>query len=399
MKKILYIHHAGNIGGAGVSAYNTINLLSTKYNVVVLCPSSPRDFSDFLKSKQINVRTYDIPIGSVYYISGGVPIYSPVFVKGIVNIFRYRKSWEAIVKDEAPDLVVVNSKILSWFSLVTENLKVKSVCFVRETRKYSFLNIWNSIHKYLLNKFTKVIFISNYDEKCEGLEKNKATVVPNFLDLSEYVLEYSKKDLLNKFNLPHYGFNILFVGGMAKIKGVDVAINSLKYLTNYNVNLLIVGADKFSYRAENSILDKLYNLIKKRYENKIIKSINKNSLKKSIFFLGVQENMAGVYALADVLIFPANYPHQARPAFEAGALRKTVIMPDFENTEEYVKNNTNGLTFKRRNSRSLAEKIAYLIDNPEVRTKLGDNNYENTVRNHVREVSERKIHEIIKEII
>ncbi|WP_394138420.1 glycosyltransferase family 4 protein [Cytobacillus oceanisediminis] len=399
IKKVLIIHHSGNIGGAGISCYNTALSLSKRFEVIVYCPSTPKLYSEFLKSKQIKVKTFDFPLGSIPYYSGGVSILSPVFIKNLLNIKRYKMRWEEIIVKESPDLVIVNSKTTSWFSLLTNKLMIKSICFVRETRKNAIFNVWNGIQAYLLNKFSGVVFISNYDRKREKLKSPITAVVPNYLDISMYNQKKSRDELCEDYGISPSSFNILFVGGMARIKGIDVAINSMKYLRSENVNLIIAGDSKFRYKEQKSVYIKIYNFLKQRYEKKIIRTIEKYNLNKKIIKVGIQKDMADMYSLADVLIFPANEPHQARPAFEVGVQKKPVIMPDFNNTDEYVKNGHNGLIFKRRNPRSLADSIKKLINDPVLKIKLGRNNYKQTLDSHTREHSEKLLQEAIDEIL
>lgn len=237
-KKIMIIHHSGSIGGAGVSVFNTIEALKNEFEIVIYCPSEPRDFSDFLKKNDVVVKTFDFPIGSIHHYSGGSPLFSPGFAKGIMNIFTYREKWKILLNKENPDLIIANSKILAWVSMITKNTSYKSICYVRETRKKSKLNIWNNVQKKLLEKFDGVIFISEYDKKQESL-KNNNSVIPNFIDLENYKESLERVEICKKLDLNPNDFNILFVGGMLKIKGFDIAVESMKYLKDTNAKLIV----------------------------------------------------------------------------------------------------------------------------------------------------------------
>ncbi|SMB88697.1 Glycosyltransferase involved in cell wall bisynthesis [Desulfonispora thiosulfatigenes DSM 11270] len=399
MSKIMVIHHSGDIGGAGVSLFNTIRAIEQLADVVVYCPEDPSKFKDFLISKGIKTKTYNFPLGSVYNFSGGPSICNPTFTKKIIDIFKYKNIWKEIIREESPDLVLVNSKILAWFSIITKKLGIKSICYVRETKKKNPLNIFNYLTKYFLNKFDKVIFISKYDEKVEGIDKEKSVVIPNFVDFDNYKSKKNNDETLEKFNIPNGRFNILFVGGMAKLKGVDIAIKSIAFLKEHEINLIIVGNPQFAYISSTNIYFTFYNSLKRRYERSIEKTILKNGIEDKIFKIGIQHEMVEIYKISDVLIFPATKPHQARPAFEAGSQGKPVIMPDFENTVEYVKDNVNGLIFKKRDARSLANAIKKLIDNPGLAHELGRKNYELTLQNHTREKSETMLRKVVIDML
>ena len=398
-KKIMIIHHSGSIGGAGVSAYNTIMTLKDDYEIVIYCPSSSSDFSDYLVEKGINVKTYDFPIGSIHYYSGGSPVLSPVFIKGIINILKCRKEWDCILKTENPDLVIANSKILAWTSLIFRKNNQKSICYVRETRKKSILNVWNNIQRSLLDKFDGVIFISRYDQEKESLKNAQTKVIPNFINIENYKPNKSRREACKQFGINSNAFNVLFVGGMLRIKGFDTAVKSMNYLKDLNAQLIVAGDSEFHYNPENNIYSRLYNYMKRAYENSIKREIVKNNLHNNIIKIGVQKDMIDVYTLADVLIFPATTPHQARPVFEAGAMKVPAIMPNFENTLEYVSHGDNGLIFKRKNPRSLADNISVLIKDEEYRKILGEKNYESTLEHHTKETSEKLLRDMIEKIL
>lgn len=395
----MIIHHSGNIGGAGISCLNTALSLKDKYDVVVYCPSKPGDYSSFLSSKGINVKEFDFPLGAIHYYSGGAPVFSPVFIKHVYYIKKYKQRWKQIILEEKPDLLIINSKITSWFSLIAEELSIKSLCFVRETRKDSVLGVWNNIQRKYLNKFTGVVFISGFDKNKESLKKPVTQVVPNYLQISNYEQKRESHEIRKKLGIGSSSFIILFVGGMARIKGIDVLIESLKYLKHSDIKLLIAGDSNFHYRESKGILNKVYNFLKMRYERKIINNITKYSLEDKIIKVGIQKEMSDIYTVAHVLVFPANEPHQARPAFEAGVQKKAVIMPDFENTKEYVRDKYNGLIFKRRNPKSLAKSINRLINEPNLLEELGENNYKQTIIKHTKEQSELLLYGMIEEIL
>lgn len=398
-QKIMIIHHSGIIGGAGVTAYNTIMTLKDDYEIVIYCPSEPSDFSEYLKENDINVKTYEFPLGSIHYYSGGSPVLSPGFIKGIINIFKFRKKWDYILKAESPDIVIANSKILVGMVLDFKKNKQKSICYVQETRKKSFLNIWNKIQRVLLDKFDGVIFISRYDQELESLKKAQSVVVPNFINIDSFKSNLGRNEACNNFSIDPNSFNILFVGGMLRIKGFDIAVKSMKYLKDFNIKLIVAGDSEFQYKHENNIYSRLYNYLKRRYEKSINRVIMENNLQNNIIKIGVQKDMADVYALADVLIFPATTPHQARPVFEAGAMKVPAIMPDFENTSEYISHGYNGLIFKRKDPRSLAENIKVLIKDEKYRKHLGEKSYEATLNKHTKETSEKLLKEMIEKIL
>ena len=69
MSKIMFIHHSGIIGGAGVSLINTIDFLSDNNEVYVYVSSEPDDMFNLFKnmSNNVHVDTYGRRIGALSY--------------------------------------------------------------------------------------------------------------------------------------------------------------------------------------------------------------------------------------------------------------------------------------------------------------------------------------------
>lgn len=79
-KKLIIIHHCGTIGGSGRSLLQTVNMLSEKYDISVLCPADSQ-MSVFLTDNNIDVIPYSFRLGSLSYYSGGPDIFGRTFLK------------------------------------------------------------------------------------------------------------------------------------------------------------------------------------------------------------------------------------------------------------------------------------------------------------------------------
>ncbi len=93
------------------------------------------------------------------------------------------------------------------------------------------------------------------------------------------------------------------------------------------------------------------------YESKIINLINKYNLWDKIEFMEGRQDIWAMYDVSDVVVFPSTLPHQSRPLYEAGFAKIPMIITDFPNTSEFAKDGYNAYTFRRNDSKHLAEKI------------------------------------------
>ncbi|RDW21452.1 hypothetical protein CWR48_03370 [Oceanobacillus arenosus] len=386
-KKILMIHHSGLIGGASVSFYNIWKVLEEKYEVVGYITDDPPEFLNFLKDKGLNPKVFPFRLGKLTYYSGGNNLFKPRFWYHALHSIFQINYWNRIIRKEKPDLVIVNSKVLCWMGKLFKKNNVKSVCFVRETILGNPKSNMNRFMKDMLEDFSLVSFISNYDLQESGLKKARKVVSKNVLEINNYKDELGKVAACEKFNISSNYFNVLFVGGINELKGIDIALRAMKHLKNEDIKLIIAGKDlgDIQYQSYKS----LPNIVKHRKSILFSKSIKQyiiqNGLEKKVEFIGVQPNISKAFGASDILILPMKQPHQARPVFEIGVQKKPVIIADYPHISEFVQNGVNGLTFQPNNSRELAWKILKLKNNKQYLEELGLSNYQCTIKNHTKE--------------
>ncbi|WP_239738327.1 glycosyltransferase [Mammaliicoccus sp. H-M32] len=358
IKNILFIHHYGGYGGAGISLINNIEMLKDDYRITVILPSYPDDMRNELLRLNIKVIEFNDVIGTVPIYSGGSDFWKPSMYKSIFKIFGFNKFLNKIIKTGNYDFLLVNSITLFWVGFKKNIQFEKLGCFVRETRDKK-KKISNILIKKILNKyFSKIFFISEFDKNTyeDRRSKSKYYLINDCMKKVTFIKSKNKNSL-----------NLLFLGGYQKIKGLDILLKALNYLNNKDIKLSIAGDTE----------------IKSSYANKIQKSINTlNKKGMNIKVIGTVKNASDMYNDTDILIFPSRKPHQSRPLFEAGFYKIPVIITENEIVNERIENGFNGFKFEARNFKSLSRKIKLFIKNPNLVNKLGENNYELSLKNH-----------------
>lgn len=358
IKNILFIHHYGGYGGAGISLINNIEMLKDDYRITVILPSYPDDMRNELLRLNVKVIEFNDVIGTVPIYSGGSDFWKPSMYKSIFKIFGFNKFLNKIIKTDNYDFVLVNSITLFWVGFKKNIQFEKLGCFVRETRDKR-KKISNILIKKIINKyFSKIFFISEFDKNTyeDRRSKSKYYLINDCMKKVNFIKSKNKNSL-----------NLLFLGGYQKIKGLDILLKALNYLNNKDIKLSIAGDTE----------------IKSSYANKIHKSINTlNKKGMNIKVIGTVKNASDMYNDTDILIFPSRKPHQSRPLFEAGFYKIPVIITENEIVNERIENGFNGFKFEARNFKSLSRKIKLFIKNPNLVNKLGENNYELSLKNH-----------------
>ncbi|MBU1092999.1 MAG: glycosyltransferase family 4 protein [Firmicutes bacterium] len=398
--KILIIHHSGLHGGAGISLYNTWLELQDYYEVVTYIPNSPSQLFDFLTSKGLKPKVFPFKLGKITHYSGGNSLLQPRFWYHALHSMFQVKYWQRIEIEENPDLIIVNSKVLSWMGKIFK--KSATLCFVRETIAGKTNSLINKYMNRNLENFSAVSFLSEFDLKQTNLKKTNAFVVPDFLDKIDYIDSYGKTDSCKKLNIPFDSTNILFVGGINRLKGVDLVLKALVEIKNEKISLIIAGNDDGVVNESNLIRYYLTRIKKHKqivYSKKIKDFIRKNKIEEKVYFIGIQKNISLAYSASDFLIFPMIKPHQARPVFEIGVQKKTAVISDFPNIRELIVHDVNGLTFSPGKYASLSFLILKLVNDPALLKRLGENNYKMSLSRHSKENALRILLEQIRLIL
>lgn len=380
MKKVLFVNVFGGIGGAGQSLLDIVDSMDrTKFQLIVYSPASPPAMADLLRERGIEVITSEKPLPLYNHYSGAsvTKLNLLFYIRSLAILTRGIPALRKIVSAVKPDYVAVNSMTHAWTGPYIGKGIVK-ICFVRETYLNTPLNLRTNLLKHwLVRYFDKVVFISDYDmNKTKGLKANQGVVIKDSIKASEG--SYDMPDAKEKLHLNPSDKHILFMGGFDRIKGGDVLMRALSQIDDSGVKVLFLPVRP----ASASLQVKIKNLLGLNYETRIRNLIAKYRLENRVVMFAPQANMGDFYKAADVVVFPSKYPHQARPVFEAGMMRKTIVISRFDATDENMKDHYNGLSFTPGDETDLAKCIVQVLKDDVLRKKLEENNYKEAMENH-----------------
>jgi glycosyltransferase involved in cell wall biosynthesis len=174
-----------------------------------------------------------------------------------------------------------------------------------------------------------------------GIKKDKITYLPHAINLKKFDSRYSK------------GHYILYFGNLTHKKGVQVLLKAAQYIPTTAVK--IAGSGPYQQNLKNLV--KTYRL-------------------KNVGFLGYKKNneLAGIVKNAYLVIIPSLWPEASSlVAYEASKASKPILASKIGALPEIITDNKTGILFSPGNHRELAEKIKYLLANPEIAKKIGQN--------------------------
>ena len=154
--------------------------------------------------------------------------------------------------------------------------------------------------------------------------------------------------------------NLVFVGHVARRKGLDVLMKAIGGLKDLNLHLDVVG-----YFDKESA-----------YFKEIERIIAKYNLEKNVSFHGSVKpaRLATLYRKADLFIFPSRHETYGMVLVEAMSFGLPIIASAIATTMEIVRNNINGILYETENSEALAQAIYRLATIPNFRRAIMQNN-------------------------
>ena len=213
-----------------------------------------------------------------------------------------------------------------------------------------------------LNDSAKERFVSK-----SKIDADKIVVVHNGVDTDFFRPDTEGADDARK----KYGLDgklvVLFVGRMSRLKGVENLLKAANILVNRfayrNVSFVLVGP--FTFDPTDKPINK----------EEMLGYIKQHQLDGNVVLTGslLLEEVRALYAASDIFVLPSLAEGDPLVTLEAMASGKPVIGTKVGGIRNQIRDGWNGFLIDPANEQQLADKIRYLIDNPEERKKMGQN--------------------------
>ena len=120
---------------------------------------------------------------------------------------------------------------------------------------------------------------------------------------------------------------------------------------------------------------------------------------KNIKWLGHQSDMPGLFAQSHIVCLPSYREGLPKSLLEAASCGRPIVATDVPGCREIVKHNENGFLVPPRDSIALADAILFLINNSEVRIKMGKRGREIVLNEFSEEIVTMQTMDIYKNLI
>jgi len=347
-----------------VSEFLILQKYAERFEKVFVFSDDKKDCSYLLPDNCYHVRLYNpiiyITVGWLvllyYTLRHRIKVIHLVGSPALPMTFMVNKLTEA--------KVVLDYNYLWYKSYITDTGKgVKS-----RLRKNSIVAaLVRQLEGFLVNNFVDYIML--------GTEEAR-----EIIKVQKKIMPIKKGIILRDFNpekiIPHKIFErvktktIVFAGRLVPMKDPLTLINAFKIVKRKikGVSLIICGDGEL---AEDC----------------------KTAGKENVYFLGFVDNIPSILKGASIYVQPSAYDASPRSLLEAMAMGKPCIATRVGGVEHYLEGY--GILVEPRNPKMLAEKIAYLLENPEVAKELGKKAREKMLKEHDLEKNIEKELEIV----
>ncbi|MBG0751212.1 MULTISPECIES: glycosyltransferase family 4 protein [Pectobacterium] len=372
MKKILFISHENELGGATRSLLNLIDGL-TGYEIQVLIKGMNGQLTRQLANRGIKHYNYN------FFWSRSVS--KNIFIGICKEIYNFLLCLLICkkLKKENFSIIHSNSSVINIGLYLSIILNKKHLWHFREFGDLDFSLNYNLPKKMLYNianKYTeRFVFISKalYRHYQDYVPINNTRIIYNGI----YLPKGKKEDKFLSETV-----NIIISGTLIPSKGQMTAVKAIGKLREkgFDARLYLAGKGDLRYIEELKSLADIYNI------------------SEVVIFLGYTDDIKTLRDNMDIELVCSKSEAFGRVTIEAMMQGLLVIASNTGANEELINDRCNGYIFKYDDSDDLYEKIKYVFLNKNEAKKVLDRGYIMSRENFIIDHTVRSISELYKEL-
>jgi glycosyltransferase involved in cell wall biosynthesis len=307
-------------------------------------------------------------------------------ITGIWYHYSMTRTILRLIRTESPDLLYVRWSSNLFFSRIAKkhpDLPVVLECnsMLRMNRSYSIFRQWLARHedRVMADTATVIGAVSNrlrdlLIENIPTATPEKILVNPNGVDSERFI--FRETNLREQLGIPGDKTVIGFSGNFASWHRIDVLIRAVQQLER-DVLLLIMGTGK------KEILEELQEMASKENAHRV-------RFTGQVPF----DSMPEYLSICDILAVPQDSVDNHRSPiklFEYMSMGKAIVAADIGQISEVIQDRVNGLLFSPDDEASLRTALERLMEDSELRTRLGAKAREDAITLYTWEANVRRI--------
>ena len=309
-----------------------------------------------------------------------------ISLKKLLKYFFLLKHISHVVREIRPELVYItpNAGGKAFFKdfIVVQMLKSMGCKVIAHYHNkgvsvYQSKWVYNFFYKRFFSNLKVILLAENlYKDIAKYVKREDVYICPNGIPSS------CKEEMEARRNnvIPH----LLFLSNLLISKGVIVLLDALKILKEkeYTFVCQFIGGETAEINAVQ-----------------FFEEVNKRELSDLVTYVGrkVREEKEAFFRQADIFVFPTYYETFGLVNLEAMEYKLPVISTNEGGIPDIVKDGENGLICEKQNPVSLADCIAKLLDDEELRVKMGNAGYDKFCREFTLQQFEHRMLDILSQ--
>lgn len=370
--KVLHLISGGDTGGAKTHVLTLLDgLMNIGVDIELLCIMEGVFTQE---ARKLGIKVKVIPQKKRYDMT--------VFKK--INVY---------INESNFDLIHCHGARANYIIMfIRHKIKIPILTTLHSDYKLDFKDTWYKqcifapINAMALRKFNYILTVTNSFKKMlieRGFKESKLYVVYNGINLKKQIDVKSKEEFLKDFEI-NYEKEKKYIGIAARlqvVKGVQFFLESAKIICekNKDIKFLIAGSGS---------------------EQKSFKNfISHNNLSDRIYMLGHISDIDSFYNLIDVNTLTSLSESFPYALLEGARMKKATISTDVGGISEMIKDGQTGFLVKKGNINALAERIQQLVEDDNLRKKIGEAFYDDAEKNFSAEKMAQRHKQIYEKII
>lgn len=360
MKKILFIHQSSDLYGSD----KTLLLLLThldreQFLPVVILPSEGPLKTELEK---LNLKVVIAPVlklhRQLFTVKNSIRFTKEVR-KGISVLDELHKQYQF-------DIIYSNTLAVLLGMIYARKRKIKHIWHVHEIIVHP--KIIAALFPRLLNKYADVVVcnskatMKNLIDRQKGIEK-KAVLIYNGIENKTPTTIASKKD----FGFDDEDIVITLVGRINRLKGHKLLLDAFKKQLAHHphVKLLFIGSP---FEGQDYYLEEIQ------------KIIAESDLQQKVTIRSFTKDLAPIWSVTDIAVMPSTEAESfGLVAVEAMMAKKPVVGSDHGGLSEIILHKETGFLVAPNNADALADALAQLIENPDLRKTFGQAGHQRVI--------------------
>lgn len=354
---ILILHTSSDMYGASKILLIVVNIFRKhNYNVTVVLSEDGPLVEEIGKSG-----------AEVKIIRLGILRRKYMNVPGLINrvsvSLKARKLLNQLIEENKPDIIYSNTTGVVIGAFLAKSKKIKHIWHVHEiiTKPALFTRIIG----FLLNNFSDtVIVVSDAVKKhwSRSVDLRKISRIYNGIDMEPFAVQSSS--IRTELGIPEGAVLIGMIGRVNHWKGQDYFLEIARLLNpKFPLLYFLLAGD--AYPGNENLVDELN------------ENIKRSGFSTNIFNIGYRTDIVNIMNGLDIFISPSTLPDPFPTVIlEAMSAARPVVATSHGGAPEMIEDGKSGILIPVRNASLAAEKISTLIEQKDLRVKMGERGLE-----------------------